>query len=63
MRKRKNFICAPATPAAKKQIAAGFADPPHMAKEAETEQEALDIYRRVRDEIKQFFKNLPQLLA
>jgi len=32
----------------------GFEDPPQLAKEAPTEEEALEVYRRVRDEIKGF---------
>jgi len=41
----------------------GFDDPPRLAKQAETEQEVLSIYRRVRDEIKAFVKQLPDNLA
>ncbi|MCE5341023.1 MAG: arsenate reductase ArsC [Planctomycetaceae bacterium] len=40
----------------------GFDDPPRLAKTAKTEQQALDIYRRVRDEIKQFVERLPDNL-
>ena len=35
-----------------------FEDPPFLAKEAPTEEEALAHYRRVRDEIKQFVSEL-----
>jgi arsenate reductase len=35
-----------------------FEDPPFLAKEAKTEDEALAHYRRVRDEIKQFVSEL-----
>ena len=35
-------------------IHAGFEDPPKLAKNAKTEEEALDHYRRVRDEIRVF---------
>lgn len=35
-----------------------FEDPPHLAKEARTEEEALGHYRRVRDEIKAFIEGL-----
>ena len=38
----------------------GFDDPPKLAKEAASEEEALDHYRRVRDEIKAFVESLPQ---
>ncbi|NLD99685.1 MAG: arsenate reductase ArsC [Fibrobacter sp.] len=36
-----------------------FDDPPRLAKNAGSEQEALDHYRRVRDEIKNFVRKLP----
>ncbi len=36
-----------------------FDDPPRLAKEAATEEEALDAYRRVRDEIRAFVEELP----
>ncbi|MBL6705008.1 MAG: arsenate reductase ArsC [Planctomycetaceae bacterium] len=35
----------------------GFDDPPKLAKTAATEEEALDHYRRVRDEIRKFIAN------
>ncbi len=35
-----------------------FEDPPTLAKNAKTEEEALSYYRRVRDEIKKFIENL-----
>ncbi|KAF0124752.1 MAG: protein tyrosine phosphatase [Elusimicrobia bacterium] len=35
-----------------------FQDPPHLAKEAKTEEEALAHYRRVRDEIRDFVAGL-----
>jgi len=40
----------------------GFDDPPKLAQNAKTEQEALNCYRRVRDEIKAFVEKLPQVL-
>jgi len=39
-----------------------FDDPPRLAKEAKTEEEALESYRRVRDEIKNFVEHLPGAL-
>lgn len=36
----------------------GFDDPPRLAKEAKTEQEALGYYRRVRDEISVFVQSI-----
>jgi arsenate reductase len=40
-----------------------FEDPPRLAKDAKTEEEALAHYRRVRDEIKAFVETLPESLA
>jgi len=40
----------------------GFDDPPRLAKEANTPEEALDCYRRVRDEIKAFVEKMPEIL-
>ena len=41
----------------------GFDDPPSLAKDAASDQEAVDHYRRVRDEIRDFVQNrLPELL-
>lgn len=37
----------------------GFDDPPKLAQNAATEEEALSHYRRVRDEIKTFISGLP----
>ena len=45
-----------------KVIHVGFDDPPKLAKESETEEQALDCYRRVRDEIMEFVKTLPKAL-
>ena len=44
----------PVFPAKTRIIHRGFDDPPQLAKEAKTEEDALDCYRRVRDEIKAF---------
>ncbi|MCA9120652.1 MAG: arsenate reductase ArsC [Planctomycetaceae bacterium] len=41
----------------------GFEDPPKLAKDAATEEEALVHYRRVRDEIRDFVMGLPQNLG
>ena len=40
----------------------GFDDPPRLAKEATTDEEALEHYRRVRDEIRAFVETLPEAL-
>ena len=45
-----------------KIIHVGFDDPPKLAKRAETEEQALDCYRRVRDEIMKFVQRLPEAL-
>jgi arsenate reductase len=41
----------------------GFDDPPRLALTAKTEEEALDCYRRVRDEIRAFVETLPDALT
>lgn len=46
-----------------KIVHAGFEDPPRLAKQAKTQEQALDIYRKVRDEIKAFVETLPQSLS
>ena len=50
----------PFFPGKVQRIHAGFDDPPALAKEAQTEEEALAHYRRVRDEIRAFVLNFPQ---
>ena len=45
-----------------KVVHVGFDDPPRLAKNAQTEAEALAPYRRVRDEIKAFVETLPDAL-
>jgi arsenate reductase len=40
----------------------GFHDPPYLAENAQTEEEALKYYRRVRDEIKAFVEQMPEVL-
>lgn len=42
------------------KIHVGFEDPPHLAKDCRTEEEALVHYRRVRDEIKRFIETFPE---
>ncbi len=41
----------------------GFDDPPKLAKNAKTEEEALAHYRRVRDEIRQFIEQIEQKIT
>jgi len=40
-------------------IHVGFEDPPRLAKDASSEEEAMSHYRRVRDEIREFVMTLP----
>lgn len=40
-----------------------FDDPVRLARRAETVEAALDVYRRVRDEIREFVASLPKLLG
>jgi arsenate reductase len=42
---------------------AGFEDPPMLARSAATEAEALECYRRVRDQIRAFVDTLPESLG
>jgi len=44
-------------------IHVGFEDPPALAKNARDEEEALNYYRRVRDEIRVFVESLPESLS
>jgi arsenate reductase len=48
----------PYYPAKTRLIHQGFDDPPGLAKEAKNDKEVLNIYRRVRDEIKEYVMNL-----
>jgi len=52
----------PIFPGNAKVIHRGFDDPPALAKNARTDEEALGHYRRVRDEIKAFVETLPESL-
>jgi arsenate reductase len=44
------------------RVHAGFDDPPALAADAATEEEAVGHYRRVRDEIKAFVEGMPGTL-
>lgn len=50
----------PFFPGKAKVIHVGFDDPPALAKNAATDEEALNIYRAVRDEIRRFVERLPE---
>ena len=49
----------PIFPGDGKVVHAGFDDPPALAETVDREEEKLDIYRRVRDEIREFVEGLP----
>ena len=49
----------PLFPGSAKVVHAGFDDPPKLAAETAGEEEKLDCYRRVRDEIRAFVETLP----
>ena len=57
-----NEAC-PVFPGNVKRLHVSFDDPPKLAKDARSEEEALGHYRRVRDQIKSFVQQLPQALA
>ncbi|RME31441.1 MAG: arsenate reductase ArsC [Candidatus Zixiibacteriota bacterium] len=52
----------PVFPGPTKRIHVAFDDPPALARDAKTEEEALVHYRRVRDEIRAFVESLPERL-
>jgi arsenate reductase len=52
----------PMLPGHAKRLHVGFDDPPQLARQARTEEEALGHYRRVRDEIRAFVGTLPDSL-
>ena len=53
----------PLFPGKTKVIHVGFQDPPRLAREAKTDEEKLDCYRRVRNEIRSFVDQCPELLT
>jgi len=52
----------PRFPGKSKIIHKGFDDPPYLARDAKSEEEAMTHYRRVRDEIRAFIETLPESL-
>jgi len=52
----------PLFPGPTKVVHVGFDDPPRLAQQAANEEEAINCYRRVRDEIKSFVQTLPDSL-
>lgn len=53
----------PVFPGTTRVVHRGFDDPPKLAKNAATEEEALSHYRRVRDEIRAWIETLPDSIA
>jgi arsenate reductase len=53
----------PVFPGSARVIHAGFDDPPHLARDARTDEEAMPHYRRVRDEIRRFVEGLAGVLS
>jgi arsenate reductase len=53
----------PIFPAKTRVLHVGFDDPPRLAAGAQTEEEAMVHYRRVRDDIKEFVEKLPEILG
>jgi arsenate reductase len=52
----------PVFPGRARVVHVGFDDPPRLAADAGSEAEALTYYRRVRDEIRAFIEQLPNIL-
>ncbi|MFQ5718551.1 MAG: arsenate reductase ArsC [Acidobacteriota bacterium] len=53
----------PVFPGTARRLHAGFDDPPRLAADAATEEDALEAYRHIRDEIRAFVMDLPARLA
>ncbi len=56
------YETCPYFPGGAKKVHRGFDDPPALAKESATEEEALAHYRRVCEEIRAFVEGLPATL-
>ena len=52
----------PFFPAKTRMLHVGFDDPPRLAADSRTEEDAMAHYRRVRDEIGRFVEKLPEVL-
>ena len=52
----------PLFPGKTKVVHVGFDDPPRLARDAKTDEDKLDCYRRVRDEIRKFVEKCPEVL-
>jgi len=53
----------PFFPGVHRTLHQGFEDPPVLARDAKTEEEALEYYRAIRDEIKNYVATLPEVLG
>lgn len=53
----------PVFPGGARAVHAGFDDPPALARDAKDHDEAMAHYRRVRDEIRDFVKRLPEIIG
>lgn len=53
----------PMFPGEAKVVHRGFDDPPALTADIEGQEEKLEVYRRVRDEIKAYIETLPQAIA
>jgi arsenate reductase len=53
----------PVFPGKVRKVHRSFQDPPALARTAQSDEEALDHYRRVRDEIRAFAETLPESLT
>ena len=52
----------PVFPGKTRVVHVGFDDPPRLAEACQTEEEKLACYQRVRDEIRTFIEQLPEIL-
>lgn len=53
----------PVFPGIAKRFHVSFDDPPKLARDVKTEEEALEIFRQGRDEIRRFIEKLPDILT
>jgi arsenate reductase (thioredoxin) len=53
----------PVFPGKTKRLHVGFGDPPNLTKAMKSEADVLNVYRRVRDDIKKFIESMPDILS
>lgn len=58
-----NETCPMPPSARTKVMHVGFDDPPKMAQQFDSEEDKLNCYRRVRDDIRKFIEKLPDMLG